>query len=218
MYDTIMQFPLFKGVTADQISDFLEKAELEFQNYTASEAIIRSGETVSRLGFVVSGEVKVINELSDGDIVVSQVLGKGFWLMADSLFGYTNSSSSLVESVRRSSVMWMRKDNFLDLIANNRLCMLNYLNFLCYKSQSRRDLIDSLQGGSLFERWLSSVLMCCTERRASSITISVSAEKLSSLLSLDAATLKEQMQKLSRQRKISFSDGLIKINHRREFL
>lgn len=49
MYDIIMFLPLFKGVTEEDVSFFLEKTRLVFDNYNAGDVIIDKGEVVERL-------------------------------------------------------------------------------------------------------------------------------------------------------------------------
>ena len=57
MYETIMELPLFKGVSHDKISELIETTKFHFLKYGNGETIIESGETCTHLRFLVSGSI-----------------------------------------------------------------------------------------------------------------------------------------------------------------
>lgn len=217
MYDTIMFLPLFKGVTANDVSVFLEKTKLVFGNYDNDEVIISEGETIERLGFVVSGKVDVVTSLSDGKVVVRQSLGKGFWLEPESLFGYDRKSHCTVISNGKSGILWLTRDQLFELLAENYLCKFNYLNYLCYRAQCRQSTAEYMTMGNELERWLAVVLANTTERRALTVKIDVEFSCLAELLGIDEAKLRSQIQRLSRKKILRYVKGVFSIYNRRDY-
>lgn len=217
MYDTIMYLPLFKGVTADDVSSFLERTKLDLRNYEDGNEIIPFDSVVERLGFVISGRVKVSTELAEGRVVVKQILGKGFWLLPEVLFGLVRESRSSIVSDGKTCVLWLTKEHVFELIAENYLCRVNYLNYLCYRAQCRHQCAEYMMSGTELERWLAVVLATTTERRAAAIKISVAFNVLASILGVDEETLKIQMQRFSRKRKVTYINGSLNIHNRKDY-
>ena len=58
MYDTIMSLPLFKGVSRERISYFLEKTSISFLKYKSGDIILRHDDEITKLRFVISGKIK----------------------------------------------------------------------------------------------------------------------------------------------------------------
>lgn len=217
MYETIMHLPLFKGFTSEQVSDFLEKNKLEFANYASGETLLSDTDFVDRVGFVLSGELNVTTELQKGGIRIARHFGPCFWLMPEYLFGFSTCPHTHVETLGKTGMLWFGKEQFLTILDENYLCKLNYLNYLCYQAQSRYQIANALTEGSTFERWLTILLMSSIERRASDISIHASKQQLIKILKISESALQEDIVRLTRLKKIRYTNGVITVLNRREF-
>ena len=83
MYETIMDLPLFKGVSKDLVSSFLEKTQLRFTNYIQGDCIVGEGQSFSSIGFIIKGEV--VTEISNPEetLRIYGVYGVGRVIGAD---------------------------------------------------------------------------------------------------------------------------------------
>lgn len=217
MYDTIMFLPLFKGVTEEDVSVFLEKTRLVFDNYNAGDVIIDKGEVVERLGFVVSGKVNVEMPLSGGKVIVRQTLGRGFWLEPESLFGYIRESRSRIVSNGKSGVLWLTRGQLFDVLEDNCLCRLNLMNYLCYRAQCRQLTAEYATEGRELERWLAIVLANTTERRAQTLRIEVEISVLAGILGLGESEVRAQILSLTRRKDLRYVKGVFNIYNRRDY-
>lgn len=216
MYDVIMQLPLFKGFTTDQVSDGLKKLELDFATYSEDDIIIGRGSMLDRLGLVVSGEIE-LHTIMPERIVIKQTLGKGFWILPDCLFGYSTQSPVDVVCEHRAGILWISKSRLAELVASNDFCRINYLNYLCYSSQSRRSIAGYVLKGNMFERWLAVTLLSHTERRAKSIEIEVPLHRLALFLDVGERMLATQMRPMIRRKKIAYANDVIHVFNRRDY-
>lgn len=217
MYDSIRHLPLFKGVTEDDITSFLEKTKIDVRNYVDGDVIIDYGEIVNRLGFVLSGNIIYIKTLCEGDIVVKVRLGSGVWLLPELLFGMSHECRSHVESVGETSVLWLTKGKLWDLMNSNVLCSVNYINHLCYRAQCREENLNIVSEGEELKRFIEFICINGTERRAASVEILFKEKKLADLLRISEYELLSQIQNLINQNAISYSKGIISVENRRDY-
>jgi len=217
MYETIMHLPLFKGFTSEQVSTFLEKNKLEFANYSSGATLLSEKEDIERIGFIISGELDLSTELMNGKIRINRRLGQYFWLLPEYLLGYSTCPCTRVEAHGKTGMLWFGKEQFLRIIDGNYLCKINFLNYLCYQAQSRYQIARSLTSGTSFERWLTVLLMSAVERRASNIQIHIAPQQLARVLKIDEAALQADVIRLTRQRKIKYTNGILTVLNRREF-
>lgn len=74
MFQTLMQMPLFHGVSYNKLSEILGKHRFHFLKYTDNERIISAGDLCTHLSTVVSGKVRMTISNADGHVKVSQTL------------------------------------------------------------------------------------------------------------------------------------------------
>ena len=57
MYDTLLQLPLFQGLTKDDFNSLLMKLKLNFTKYQAGSTFINAGDACTDFVFLISGSV-----------------------------------------------------------------------------------------------------------------------------------------------------------------
>ena len=108
MYEMLMDLPLFKGVGKDQISNFLEKTNINFLNYHDTEILVECGDPVKMVRFVMTGRVRIIHPLKSAAISVEEIAGFGRVLGAERLFGMTTGFPYRAVSLGKTSIMEFR--------------------------------------------------------------------------------------------------------------
>ena len=58
IYDSLLQLPLFKGLTIESFNEIIEKYRFEFLSYNKDSVIINAGEECNCFKFVISGSVR----------------------------------------------------------------------------------------------------------------------------------------------------------------
>lgn len=172
MYDTIMSLPLFKGVSRERISYFLEKTSISFLKYKSGDIILRHDDEITKLRFVISGKIKVINTCKDGLIKISEVRGKGCVIGADRLFGMHTKSGCDVAAADNTGIMEFSKEQYLNLINADSINLLNFLNFISLKVQNAYVAVSDLCGCS-FSVFLARIVKLYTQRHSERITIEI---------------------------------------------
>ena len=59
MYDTLLELPLFQGLTKENITSIIEKVKMGFHKYEDRETIVSQNDRCNRLIFILDGKVEI---------------------------------------------------------------------------------------------------------------------------------------------------------------
>lgn len=141
MYATIMSLPLFKGVSHDQISAFLEKTHINFKNYLPGDSIARYGDNVRIMRCLISGSVVLSYPL--GKLMFREQLPAPNIVGGDRLFGIDTTLPYDIKAGSACSIMQFSKEQFMSLLISNHICLINYLNFLSLRAQRVQNVFNA---------------------------------------------------------------------------
>ena len=193
MVDIILELPPFKGVSREQLSSLLESIPLDFRQYEAGSVIAHPQEDYSGVSIVLAGEVKVSQTLCSGKVKFTQQLGRGAMPGVDKLWGLYNNYECTLEPVSKVSLMHISKAHFLELLRMSELILINYLNYISYRNQTRSDMLHIFPGESLFD-FCCHVWKAVGERRSLSTTLEATLPDLASLTGLPESSLIAQAE------------------------
>lgn len=217
MYDMIMDLPLLKGIGRDQVSAMLEKTSIVFRPFAISETLAESGDKCSDIGFIVSGKVRQTYRSDDGKIEISQTLLPGSVIGADSLFGLETTYPVDIKALTEGSLLVFTKEEYMRLLRNDDIYLLNYLNYLSLRSQCSRIAIRRYEGRGvegLIARWLLSM----TDQYGRDIAMRISVEDAAAVTGLTESDVLDRFEDLEKQGIISTHGDTIRIIDRRDFL
>lgn len=202
MYEMIMDFPLFKGISRDHVSMLLERNHVVFESYEPCDTIYKVGETCRQIAFLVQGNVEVSRVSSDAETKISYTLSPGAVIGADSLFGWDTSFASEVKALTKTSILTFTKEEYLRVLSSDDIYLINALNYLSRGLQWARMAAIDFNGNSISDM-LCRLVLSLTDRQSRDIKVIFKRE-----LSVDD---KEICAGLSREGLISLSDGTVSI-------
>lgn len=147
IYDLDLQeLPLFEGLKADEVEQFIQATEAKVKRYGKEVRILKAYEANSRIGIIVEGEALVIAEDRFGNETVGHRLERG------ALFG----STTAIEAVSDVLVLWVPYTALI--VAGPRLgriygiVMRNLLRAFCRKNVLMMQKLEVLSQKTLRER------------------------------------------------------------------
>lgn len=149
MYERLMTLPIFKGVGTEQLSLFLEKTHLDFDNYDAGAVIQPLLEDCNGLKCVLSGRIEMVHTLSGGEGRLVAEYGSGKVLGLERLFGMDTRPRHEVRALEPCGTMSFSKEQYMSLLRSNHICLINYLNYLNYHCQRIEVVMESLYSRSV---------------------------------------------------------------------
>ena len=87
MYDTLLQLPLFQGVSHEIISELVGKTKLHFTKYANDAVILEAGDNQNVLSFVVSGSVTKSYKFPGLEVTINETISAPAVIDAEYLFG-----------------------------------------------------------------------------------------------------------------------------------
>lgn len=141
MYETLMELPLFKGASIEQISTLIEKFHLDFNTYLPGSRILAEGTKCQSLKCVLSGEVKIVHPLMSGKLLVHETAGRGRYIGFERLFGLDNQIPFSVHALTRCGTLDISKSQYMRLLQTEQIYLFNALNFLSRSAQRNEDAI-----------------------------------------------------------------------------
>lgn len=148
MYETIMDLPLFKGISHDHVSQFVERTHLNFLNFADGERVASAGRQVQTLTYIIRGKVRASIPLLEGRAKISFTQGQGSVIGANHLFGLNRTLPCDVDAIGSCSAIEISKEQYLALLPTDPIYMVNYLNYLSYHAQRGIKTIQALDASN----------------------------------------------------------------------
>lgn len=210
MYDIIMGLPLFKGISVEQVSRFLEKTHVEIIRYGDGEQIVRSGEVCHRLMFVISGKCLVTRRVAEGEATINQLSGCGKLLCASNLFGMERESAESAVAIGHAGVLAFSKSQYMDLLQTDPIYLLNYFNYLSFCAQRCASALSGYSQASV-SRILGVWLMAFTESDSEKIWIDCNDGVLSRITGQSEGRVESSLSMLAGKKLIERREDGIRI-------
>ena len=211
MYDLLMQLPVFQGVSREQMTHILEVTPFEFHTFHAGDVICRGGDQVHGATFLLSGQVELRTPVFDSRVRISQLFDAPHTFSLHHLFGAdTQARSTMVASKERTGMMTLAKADFLRILRENEVALINVMNLLCTRAQKQHKVIDfSAETDPL--RRLSSWILAFTERSAREVVVEAREEDWCGMLQLDKPAFWRCVASLEGQHLLESENGRLKL-------
>lgn len=216
-YEMIMDLPLFKGVGKEQVSVFLAKTHLYFENYEPGEIIVSKGEEVTMLRFVIAGEAVISHNLCEGKITLDEICNSGIVLGADRLYGMSLGYAADVRAYTKCSVMSFSKEQYLRLLHTDSIYLINFFNFLSRRSQRPVEAISHCSSCCIRSR-ISLLLKILTDPTSEKFIIYSNVTDLAGYLCCRPEELRKWVKTSEGEGLLEYSRGEIIILSRADFI
>lgn len=177
IYDTLLELPLFRGVSRDRISEAAGSAKFHFVKYAPDAAIIEAGEACTHIKFIISGAVRLVIANPDNGISVSQTLYGPDVILPDFLFGRATTYPCSVTAITHVSILQILKEDYLKILKLDEIYTINLLNYLSMNAQKSVDGTLALMTGDLEHR-IAYWIIALTQPTAHSIELSGGSKSL----------------------------------------
>ncbi len=161
MYDTLLQLPLFQGLSKNDFTEIIGKTKLHFSKYEDNKIIINQGDVCNKLIFLINGGIES-KTIDANELYTLKEYIKGPYVIEPySLFGmkpffqatYTTSDKAEVVSISKSAILFE--------LNNYEIFRINYLNILSNRSQNCFDKIWNTHIGTTREKIIRFVSIRC---------------------------------------------------------
>lgn len=211
--DTLLQTPIFQGVSKPKLTTCLEKHCVEFLKFSNGQKLISQGEASTHVKFLISGKIQNITNNKASNLSVKEVYSAPNLIAGNYIFGIETHSICDSFAVGDVGVMQIAKEDLLELLRKEQIFMINYLNFLSARSQTYYNTLLSFSTGELTERFALWVLLL-THKKAEEISLFIRIDEMARLLGVSRDNLILTLQDLKKRKLLLYSENEIKITDR----
>ena len=141
IYDRLLQFPLFQGMSRDDLEIVAGHTRFGFQKVAAGREVIHAGDPCTHLYFLINGTLKIETFSDDSRYSVIEQMSSPYILQQESIFGYYQRYTHNFIALTDVNFLTLDKEEVVRLSEDFLVFRLNLMNHLATQSQK---LIQSL--------------------------------------------------------------------------
>ena len=135
IYDRLLQFPLFQGMSRDDLEIVAGHTRFGFLKMTAGRQVIHAGEPCTHLYFLINGSLKVESFSDDGRYSVVEQMSSPYILQQVSIFGYYQRYTHNFYALTDVNFLMLDKEEVVRLSEDFLVFRLNLMNHLATQAQ-----------------------------------------------------------------------------------
>lgn len=135
IYDQLLQFPLFQGMSRDDLEIIAGHIRFGFVKVAAGKPIIRIGEACTQLCFLINGSVKVETYGDEHRYMVVEQVAAPYILQQEAIFGYYQSYTHNFIALTDVNLLTIAKEEMLRLLEDFLVFRLNLVNQFATQTQ-----------------------------------------------------------------------------------
>lgn len=205
--DTLQNSPLFRGLTADDISAALHSINARAISKAAGEYVLYAGDTTDSMGIVLSGSVQVVQDDAWGhrNIMTQVNAGDIFAEIFASVPGAVLNVSVLANE--NSEILLLNTSRLLNAAAANSAygkIARNLVSVLARKTMALNDKVTHLSRRTTREKLLSFLSAEALRQGSRSFDIAYNRQQLADYLCVERAAMSAELSKLQKEGLLSY--------------
>ena len=137
IYDKLLQFALFQGLSKNELNALVTYTKLGFHKYGKGEPIAKQQMSCNRLFFLIDGRVDVTSSSDNGSYTVTENAEAPLLFEPEALFGVSPHFTSGYTAATPCSIIFIDKSEIYKLLDHFDIFRINYLNLLSALIQKR---------------------------------------------------------------------------------
>lgn len=135
MFSTLLQLPLFQGLSQEDFTNILGKVKLHFSKHQAGETIIKANDPCNELVFLLQGELAATTTSEDKSFSFVEILQNPYLIEPHSLFGLEACYRSTYTAHTDANTVSVDKSFIMKELFKYEIFRINYVNNICNKLQ-----------------------------------------------------------------------------------
>ena len=135
IYDRLLQFPLFQGMSRDDLEIVAGHTRFGFLKVTAGRQIIHAGDPCTHLYFLINGSLRVETFSDDSRYSVTEQMSSPYILQQESIFGYYQRYTHNFYALTDANFLTLDKEEVVRLSEDFLVFRLNLMNHLATQTQ-----------------------------------------------------------------------------------
>lgn len=149
MYNTLLQLPLFQGMSKDELSEIIERVKLHFVKVGDRRSLFVQGEPCDKLAFLLGGTLLAETTAPCGTFTFVEVCDTPMMIEPHSLFGQCPCYKASYTAQGEVALLTIDKHYIHDVLASYEIFRMNFFNQLSYRAEQLYRRVWSIEPQSL---------------------------------------------------------------------
>ena len=141
IFDQLLQFPLFQGMSRDDLEIIAGHIRFGFVKIPAGRLVAEVGDACQQLYFLINGSLKVETSSEDYGYTVTEHFSAPYVLQQEAVFGYYQRYTHNYTTISDANFLTIEKEELLRLLEDFLVFRLNLVNFFATQSQKHSRLL-----------------------------------------------------------------------------
>jgi CRP-like cAMP-binding protein len=138
IYDQLLQFPLFQGMSRADLMEVVTHTKFGFSKLPAEKYLVKEGDECNHLIFLTHGSLRCETVNDDHSCRVIESVRAPYTLQPDHLFGLSQRYTTTFKTATPCNMITIDKQEMLLLFETQLVFRLNMLNIMATESQRLR--------------------------------------------------------------------------------
>lgn len=211
MYDTLLELPLFQGLTKENITSIIEKVKIGFHRFENKQNIALQSSKCNNLIFIINGKVKIITKDEKYNFTIEENIEGPYIIEPQSLFGMNTNFHSSYIADKEVETLSINKNYILTNLCKYEIFNLNYLNILSNRAQSVYNKLWNSHIGNTEEKIMNFLFFRCATSYGKKILF-ITMEDLAALIDDTRINVSKALNTLQEKNLLLLSRKKIIIN------
>ena len=135
IYDKLLQFPLFQGMSRDDLELVAGHTRFGFVKVSQGKPVVKEGVPCTHLYFLINGSIRVESRSDDRSYSVVEQMQAPFILQPEVIFGYQQFYTQTIVAQTDTNFITIEKDEVVRLSEDFLVFRLNLLNIFATQTQ-----------------------------------------------------------------------------------
>ena len=141
IFDQLLQFPLFQGMSRDDLEIIAGHIRFGFVKIPAGRPVVEVGDACQQLYFLINGSLKVETSSEDYGYTVTEHFSAPYVIQQEAVFGYYQRYTHNYTTISDANFLTIEKEELLRLLEDFLVFRLNLVNFFATQSQKHSRLL-----------------------------------------------------------------------------
>jgi len=152
IYDKLLQFPLFQGMSRDDLEIVAGHTRFGFLKVASGRPVVKTGDACTHLYFLINGSVKVKTYADDYGYSVEEQISAPYILQVEGVFGYHQRYTHDFFALSDVNFLTIDKEEIVRLSEDFLVFRLNLMNAFATQTQKQIRQVWLHQPQSLRDR------------------------------------------------------------------
>jgi len=135
IYDRLLQFPLFQGMSRDDLEIVAGHTRFGFTKVAAGRQVIHAGDPCTHLYFLINGTLKIESFGDDNRYMVTEQMASPYILQQENIFGYCQRFTRNFYALTDANFLTLDKEEVVRLSEDFLVFRLNLINHYATQTQ-----------------------------------------------------------------------------------